>query len=253
MNNNIKAAMIGYGQMGHMIKTMAPELGVDIISTIDPINPEADYTEINEESLSSVDVCIDFTLPKTAVSNIEKIAPLGKNIVMATTGWYEQLENVEKIVKENNIGFIWSGNFSTGVNLFFRILRAASKLMTKAEEYDIFAYEMHHNKKADSPSGTAKMLGKILLEEIAHKQTIVYDKLDRRINPEELHFASIRGGSVPGTHTISFDSRADTIKLEHVARSREGFARGAIQAAKWINGKKGFYNIDDFMEEFLRG
>jgi len=246
-----KVAIIGYGKMGKLIEELGVKNGLDVVSTIDPKAADAKYKDIDEKSLNGVDVCIDFTHPSAALENAQKAAKLGRNIVMGTTGWYKDMEKMEKIAKDAGIGMIWSGNFSVGVNMFFRMVRKAAQIVNKVAGYDAFSYEMHHNKKADSPSGTADMLGKIMLEELKSKKTIVYDKLDRQIKPEELHVASVRGGSVPGTHVIGFDSSADTIELKHTARNREGFAMGAIMAAKWIKGKKGFLNINNMMDEVI--
>ena len=201
--------------------------------------------------MKDVDLCIDFTNPESVIKKIEKISKFKKNIVVGTTGWYNDLDNVKEIVDKSGIGFIYATNFSIGVNMFFKIVENAAKIVNKIEDYDIFGYELHHNKKVDSPSGTAKTIGNILIKNIDRKEKLVFDKLDRKIKPEELHIASIRSGSIPGTHVVGFDSSADTIELSHVARNREGFALGAVMAAQWINGKKGFYDIDDLMKEII--
>ena len=133
-----------------------------------------------------------------------------------------------------------------------RVIVDGAKIIDKIADYDVFGYELHHNRKKDSPSGTAKSIEKILLDNIKRKKKILEDKLDRKINADELHFASIRGGDIPGTHVVGFDSVADTIELKHTARSREGFALGAIMAAQWLKGKKGFFTIDDMMNEIIR-
>ena len=238
-------AIIGYGKMGHEIEKAAKAKGITVQSVININDKNAKYKEINEESLKDVDVCIDFTTPDSVVENIRKIASLKKNIVVGTTGWYDKLDEVKGIVNSNNVGFIYATNFSVGVNIFFKIVEAAAKLINKVDEYDVFGYEMHHKNKVDSPSGTAKSIGNILIKNIQRKNKLVFDKLDRKIEPNELHFASVRSGSIPGTHSVGIDSSADTIELKHTARNREGFALGALMAAQWINNKKGFYDIND--------
>ncbi|MEK6950049.1 MAG: dihydrodipicolinate reductase C-terminal domain-containing protein, partial [Nanoarchaeota archaeon] len=155
--------------------------------------------------------------------------------------------------KNAKIGMIWSGNFSIGVNIYFKIIENAAKIMNKFTDYDMFVHEFHHNQKADSPSGTAVMIGKILTDNVDRKKKIVTEELKRRITPNELHISSTRSGSIPGTHIVGFDSPADTIELKHTARGREGFALGAIMAAQWIKDKKGFYNIDDLMDDIIGG
>lgn len=253
LGEQMKIALIGYGNMGKVIQKIAESKGIEVVSIIDPNVSDSTYKEINEESLKDVDVAIDFSRPTAVVESIKKVAELGKNLVVGTTGWYDQMEDVKDIVSKSGIGFIWSGNFSLGVNIYFRILKNASKIINNFDDYDIFVHEFHHRGKADSPSGTATMIGDILLNEIDRKKRIVTEELKRKIEDDEVHISSTRGGSIPGTHVVGFDSLADTIELKHTARGREGFALGAVMAAKWIHGKKGFFNIDDFMKEIIMG
>jgi 4-hydroxy-tetrahydrodipicolinate reductase len=244
----VNIGIIGYGKMGQLIEKIAIDKGHNVNAIIDPVHKDA-QKEINEENLKNIDVCIDFTHPKCAIDNIKKLATLKKNMVIGTTGWYDKMDEVKQIVKESGVGFIWSGNYSIGVNAFFEIIKHASKIMNNLKDYDIMATEVHHNGKADSPSGTAEMIGKILIDNITRKEKLVKDRLNRKIDSNELHLASIRGGSVPGTHTIYFDSLQDTIELKHTARNREGFAKGAVLACEFINKKKGFYSINDLMKD----
>ena len=246
-------ALSGYGRMGRLIEKLSIERGHTVTAVIDPLSPSAGYKELSEDSLSDADVVIEFSIPSAAVGNIRKIAEAGKNIVVGTTGWYSEMDTVRDITESSGIGLIWSGNFSTGVNLFFKIVRYSSSLFNLFAEYDPFIHEYHHNQKADSPSGTASMLGTIVLEEIDRKKRIVTKSLKRKIEPEELHVSSTRGGSIPGTHILSFDSPVDTIELKHTARGREGFASGAVAAAQWIKNKKGFFSIDDMMKDIIEG
>jgi 4-hydroxy-tetrahydrodipicolinate reductase len=243
----VRIGVIGYGKMGQLIEQIALEQGHEVNAIIDPLKG----TVISKESLKDVDVCIDFSLPQTAISNIEKLAKLGKNIVVGTTGWYNEMGAVKKIVTENNIGLIWSGNFSLGVNAFFKIIKNSSKIFNKLENYDIMVHEFHHKNKADSPSGTAKMIAQRIIENVDRKDTIITNDLQRKIKENELHVSSTRGGSIPGTHLVLFDSDEDTIELKHTARSRVGFAVGAIKAAEFLNGKKGFFSIDDLMKDIF--
>lgn len=246
-------AIVGYGKMGHEIEKLAKEKGITIKSIIDPKIGEATHKEINEESLKDVDVAIDFTHPDSAVENIKKVSALGRNMVVGTTGWYDRMDDVKKIIEKANTGLIWSGNFSVGVNIFFKIIENAAEVMNKFNDYDVFVHEFHHNQKADSPSGTAVMIGKILTENIERKNKVVTEELKRKINPEELHVSSTRSGSIPGTHIVGFDSKADTIELKHTARGRQGFALGAVMAAEWVKDKKGFFDINDFMSNIIGG
>jgi 4-hydroxy-tetrahydrodipicolinate reductase len=185
------------------------------------------------------------------MNNIKKYAELGKNAVIGTTGWYDHIEEIRKLVETSGIGLIYSSNFSIGVNIFNRIVERAAELFDKFDMYDVAGIEYHHNRKADSPSGTAIGLANILKDGLARKKEIVYKMMDRRIEPHELHFASVRCGSITGKHEIIFDSNADSIQLIHSAKNREGFAAGALEAAKWIHGRKGFFNIDDLVREIM--
>jgi len=247
----MKIALIGYGKMGRTVHEVAKEMKIEVVSIIDPTDPSATHREINENSLKYVDVAIDFSNPKAVLSNVEKVANLKKNIVMGTTGWYDHLNEVRKIVENNNIGFIYSPNFSIGVNIFFAIVEMAAQLINKANWYDAYIYESHHNQKLDSPSGTAKELAQILLKNIHRKKKIVTGNLDRRIEPDELHIASIRSGYITGLHVVGFDSEFDNIELRHEAKNRKGFAIGAIIAAQWIKDKRGFYSFSEIFKDLI--
>ena len=244
-------AIIGYGKMGHEIEKAAKARGVTVKSIIDPNDSDACHKEINEKSMSDVDVCIDFTNPSSVMGNIKKISRFKKNIVVGTTGWYDKIDEARNIVKSNKIGLIYASNFSIGVNIFLSMIENAAKIINRIGDYDIYGYEMHHSKKIDSPSGTAKSIGEILIKNIKRKNKLLFEKIDRKIQPNEIHFASVRAGSIPGTHVVGFDSSADTIELKHAARNREGFASGAVMAAQWIQNKKGFYDINYMMKEML--
>ncbi|MBN1994355.1 MAG: 4-hydroxy-tetrahydrodipicolinate reductase [Anaerolineae bacterium] len=243
-------ALIGYGKMGKIIETLATEKGHHIVAIVDPY-AEGCYKKITQEAISGAEVCLDFTHPQVVVNNIRQIAALGKKMVIGTTGWYEQLDEVKQVVEANRVGLIWSGNFSLGVNALFRLVAYAARVFNNLPDYDVLGHEFHHRHKADSPSGTAAMLGQILLDHLERKQKLVYNKLDRKIEPDELHFSSSRGGAIPGTHLVMFDSPVDTIEIKHTARGREGFAAGALLAAEFIQTKTGFYHINDLMDTLV--
>lgn len=245
-------ALIGYGQMGKEIEKIARERGHAISSIIDPHVKEAPFKTITEQTLKKCDVAIDFTHPSVVVDNIKKITQLKKNMVVGTTGWYGHLIEVEALVKKSKTSLIYASNFSLGVHLFYTLIESSAKIMNHFPSYDIGGYEFHHSKKADSPSGTAKSLGEILLKNIKRKKTMVYNTLNRKLSPEEIHFASLRVGEIPGTHAVLYDSLADTIELKHTARSRTGFALGAVMAAEFIQDKKGFFTINEMMENLLK-
>ena len=243
----LKIALIGYGQMGKLIEQLAQDNDCEIVAVIDPLLGN----EITLQTVAEADVCIEFSSPNAAFSNIKKLIELGKSVVTGTTGWYDELDKIKLLVEERGTGLIYGSNFSVGMNLFFSIIENTAKLMNQAEDYDLYGLEMHHKKKKDSPSGTAKVLSEIILKNIDRKTLTQYEKLDRKIEENEFHFTSIRSGDIPGMHSISFDSEADTIELKHTARNRNGLALGAIKAAKWINNKTGFYNFSNNLNEII--
>ena len=248
----MKIALIGYGRMGKEIESIAMHRGHTLIR-IDPNSQEAQFKSISKESLDGVDVAIEFTHPSAVIQNIEQASAMGVNMVVGTTGWYDQMDKVSGIISKSDTGLIWSGNFSLGVNFFTRIVEHAASLIDGIDGYDISISESHHAKKADSPSGTALMLGKSILKQMTRKDAIVTERLDRQISPNELHISSTRCGLIPGIHRVTIDSAADSIELTHTARTRQGFALGAVLAAEFIAGKKGVYSIDDLMNEVVGG
>lgn len=246
--------LVGYGKMGHEIASLVQSQqsqNMTIVSIIDPHHPQATHKNINAESTKNTDVCIDFSSPDVVINNISACADLQKNMVIGTTGWYANLDRAKKIVENTNIGLIYASNFSLGVNIFYKIIENAAKIMNSVNEYDVFVNEWHHKGKKDSPSGTALSIGSILLKNLDRKKTIITDKLDRAPLAEELHLSSTRGGSIPGTHAVYFDSDADTIELKHTARNRQGFALGALKCSKWIYGKKGLFAVEDWINDIL--
>jgi 4-hydroxy-tetrahydrodipicolinate reductase len=254
----MKIAIIGYGKMGKIVEQIAREKGHVIAAIIDPFavnTPSGIYAKktIAEANLDSVDAAIEFSLPTTAVENITALAQRKIPTVTGTTGWHDKLKEVTKIVEKEKTSLLWASNFSIGVNLFYRIAWYASGLVNNFDEYDVGGFEAHHNKKLDSPSGTAKTLAEGVLSRIERKKKIVWEPLKGRLNEDEIHFPSLRMGSVPGIHSLFFDSAADTIEITHTARSREGFASGAVRAAEWLvsNKKTGVFTINDMFKEIL--
>lgn len=240
----MKIALIGYGKMGKLIGEIALQNEHQIVAKIDPHLPSH---RITKEAVADADICIDFSHPNAVLENIKTLGELNKNIIVGTTGWYDQIDTVRRYVELYKIGLLYSPNFSIGVNLFLRIVKEAAALIDHFDEYDVGGYEVHHNQKADSPSGTAKAIVSQLLDQVRRKKTAVYEKVDRPPTPDELHFASLRSGSNPGFHSVIFDSAADTLTLSHQARNREGFARGAVAAAEWLQNKKGLFTMQDIL------
>ncbi|MCI0417707.1 MAG: 4-hydroxy-tetrahydrodipicolinate reductase [Acidobacteria bacterium] len=249
----MKIALIGYGKMGREVEQAARQRGHAIAARIDPLSKDGSALEVSAQSIGSADVCIEFTQPEAAVRNVEQTARLHKPLVVGTTGWYEHLPAVEKMVVQEKTGLVYAPNFSLGVNLFYRIAETAARLFHRFEEYDVCGMETHHRRKVDSPSGTARKLSEIVLQHFPRKQRVVGDSLNRAIEPEEFHLVSLRAGHFPGTHSLVFDSAADTVELAHTARSRAGFASGALLAAEWIVGRQGIYTFEQVLEDLLGG
>ncbi len=236
--------------MGKMIASLAAEKDCEIVSRIDPQCPDC-FSEINAQSLMDADVCVDFSHPSAATDNIRKVLALGKPLVIGTTGWNKEFDEIRNLVLESGTGMVYGANFSIGMNLFSRIVADAVKYFDYFDAYDVYGMELHHNQKADSPSGTAIELAKLIISNSSRKTEALYDTCMRRIEPHELQFSSVRCGSIPGTHTVGFDSEADTIELTHRARSRSGFAYGALQAAKWVKDKPGFHSFAEVISAIL--
>lgn len=234
----MKIALVGYGKMGHMIEAQAKNLGHEIVATVDIMAPDAtqkvspkDYDAVARAVKSSkADGVIEFSHPESVMGNIKAILPLQLPLVVGTTGWSDKYDEVQKMAKNVGGTIMTSSNFSIGVNMFYKIVDEAVKIMNDFSEYDISTWEMHHNQKADSPSGTALEIARRIIENSNKKTEIVTNEFHEKPKPYELHVSSTRCGFIPGTHTVFFDSSADTIELTHRARSREGFAVGAVRA-----------------------
>ncbi|MDR1576270.1 MAG: 4-hydroxy-tetrahydrodipicolinate reductase [Treponema sp.] len=252
-------AIIGYGKMGKMIEQIARRNGHTIAAIVDPAAPAPAQARIHKtiaeaEHLETADAAIEFTRPGEAAANIKALAEKQIPTVTGTTGWYGQLDEITKAVEAAGSALIWSANFSMGVNLFYRVAWYASTLMNAFPEFDAGGFETHHNQKLDSPSGTAKTLVAGVLSRLERKRAAVWETLNRRPDPGELHFPSLRIGSAPGKHSLFFDSPADTIEISHTARSREGFASGALKAAQWLAGppaRRGVFTIDEMLKDIL--
>jgi 4-hydroxy-tetrahydrodipicolinate reductase len=241
----MKIALLGYGKMGQEIARLVNESDQHQITSI---SFKQGLGQIDTIGIQNSDVVIDFTSPEIILDNIKAVASLGKPLVIGTTGWYDRLAEVEKISTQNKIGLIYAQNFSVGANIFFQVVARAAKLMSKFGHYDAYGFEIHHTGKKDSPSGTALRIAQEILQNFPAKKELQVEKLNRAINPDELHFASIRGGRNPGFHQVVFDSPADAITLSHAAHNRQGFAEGAILAAEFILNKQGFFTFDEIFK-----
>jgi len=216
-------AIVGYGKMGRLIDQLAPEYGFTVTARVDIGR---------DESLAGADVAVEFSVPSAVLGNIAKVSAHRIPLVIGTTAWSEHLAEAREIIEKNDGALVWSPNFSVGVNVFTRLVAEAAKLLKNEKEYGAWAWEIHHITKKDAPSGT-------LIKLVEQMKAAGYDR--------PIDASSSRAGAHPGTHEIGFDSAADTITLRHTARSREGFARGALKAAQWIIGRKGFYEFSDVL------
>lgn len=239
----LRIALVGYGTMGREIERVAAERRTQISATFDLSNPLA------ASSARDLDVAIEFTHPNAVLENIRTLVGLGIPVVVGTTGWDQHLDEVRQLVETTQGRVLYGSNFSVGVNLFFRIVRAAAALMNSFPMYDAALFEAHHNRKADAPSGTALTLANILLEHLDSKTEFCAGNPTGRIAPTALHVSSQRVGAVVGTHTVTFDAEADTIELTHRARNRQGFALGALLAAEWlVEQPPGLYRFEDIFQ-----
>jgi 4-hydroxy-tetrahydrodipicolinate reductase len=226
-------AIVGYGKMGRLIEQLAPEYGGTVKLRLD-VDNNAKFEGMTAENFRGIDAAIEFSVPGSVVENIERLANLKVNTVVGTTGWSGEMARAKAAVEGAGTGLVWSANFSVGVNIFSQLVAEAARMMARQPEYGAWAWEIHHATKKDAPSGT-------LLAVVERMKKAGYDK--------RIDTGSNRAGAHPGTHEVGFDSPADTITIRHTARSREGFARGALRAARWIVGKKGFFDFREIVKE----
>lgn len=236
----MKIALIGYGKMGHEIEQIAIDRGHQIVSIID-MNNTADFAS---EAFRSADVAIEFTRPEVAISNLSHCFDVKVPVVCGTTGWSNQLETVKKEMTEKDATLFWSSNFSVGVNIFFAVNRYLARIMNNYPAYNVRMEEVHHTQKLDAPSGTAITLAEGIIGEIERKN--IWAK-ETENEATELAIVSKREGTVPGIHEIIYESEMDTISIKHDAKTRRGFALGAVIAAEFTAGKKGFISMNDLM------
>ena len=236
--------------MGKIIEKIATDRKHEIVLKIDHDN----LHELTAENLKKADVAIEFTMPGSVLGNIAKCFEAGTPVVVGTTGWYDELENIKQQCEENNSTLLYATNFSVGVNIFFKINKMLAKLMNNYPYYDVQVEEIHHTQKLDSPSGTAITIAEGIIENIDAKKdwlnvlTTDDNKNEGNISQNELLIESLRIDSVPGTHTVIYDSEVDSIEFKHTAHNRNGFALGAVLAAEWLQDKKGFHSVQDMFD-----
>lgn len=234
-------ALVGYGKMGQAIEKIAKDRGHNIVSIIDLSNPE----DINSDAFKSADVAIEFTSPHTAFDNYLKCFKAGVPVVSGTTGWLDKMDEIKRMCSEEGKTFFYASNFSVGVNIFFALNKYLAKIMNNFPSYDVKMEEVHHIHKLDEPSGTAITLAEGIIENIDRKTNW---HLETEEKPTDIAIHAIREGEVPGIHEIIYDSEVDYISIKHDAKSRTGFALGAVLAAEFTVGKKGFLGMQDMFK-----
>ncbi len=234
---NMKIALIGYGKMGQMLHSLCEKKGHEIVSIIDDSMSKYNK-QISRDSLNGAEIALEFTQPEGVVRRIESLAKCGVNIIIGTSGWYDDIEKVKVIANKYHVGIIFGANFSVGMNIYFQMVAYLAKMMNKIPEYDLYAFEEHHKEKKDKPSGTAKYITGLVKSNYSEMRP-------------GFEFEAIRAGKKPGTHVLGFDGNFDFIEMKHLARDRAAFVSGAVKSIDWIACKQGFYNFSDYFREIF--
>jgi 4-hydroxy-tetrahydrodipicolinate reductase len=224
--STVRVLLMGYGRMGRLVESLAPEAGVEVAGRVDIDNAD------RPKDWAAADVAIDFSTAAAVPANARLLAARGTHLVIGTTGWHDQEEALRKEMAAYPIGVVSAPNFALGVNLFLALAAQAAELLAGRPEFGAWIHELHHDAKRDAPSGTA---------------IAIRDAMQQSGYTRPIDVASTRAGSIPGIHTVGFDSLADTITLTHTARDRTGFARGALEAARWVNGRRGWFSMRDVL------
>ncbi|MFD2569756.1 4-hydroxy-tetrahydrodipicolinate reductase [Spirosoma soli] len=244
--------LLGYGKMGKTIEQIALDRGHQIAGRIDRMaDPGVNHTDLDQLSTESVDAVIEFSSPESAVENITYCLERGWPVVCGTTGWLSERASVEELCREKKGAFFYASNYSIGVNLFFRLNKTLAQFMRNYPSYHVSMTEIHHTEKKDAPSGTAITLAEGVMEHLPNKRRWVGKETAGSLvdSTDAVEIESLREGTVPGTHTVRYESDIDRIEISHVAHSRQGFALGAVVAAEWIVGRQGVFGMDDLLGE----
>jgi 4-hydroxy-tetrahydrodipicolinate reductase len=229
---SVRIAIVGYGRMGRIVERLSSEHGCEVVRIFRSAD-NRDGQALTREALAGTDVAIEFTTPRATARNLRSLVESGVGVVTGTTGWFEELPEIRRLVAERNAGVVWGPNFSIGLHHFRKTVAEAARRFAREESYGAWGWEIHHGAKLDSPSGTLLALAEDMVE----------SGYERPVS-----LSSNRAGAVPGTHEIGFDSAEDTVTIRHQARSRDGFARGALRAARWLAGKQGFYEFREIAD-----
>jgi 4-hydroxy-tetrahydrodipicolinate reductase len=230
---SIALAIVGHGKMGRLIEQLAAANGFEVRAAFNSSNNSA-ASGLTRNSLKGIALAIEFSTPQAAPGNLLRLAELGVNTISGTTGWFDQLPVVKQAVDEHNSALVWGANFSVGVNLFMKTVAQAAALFAHQPEYEAWGWEIHHSAKKDSPSGTLNKLA---------------DEMRASGYARPIGLIANRAGAHPGTHEIGFDSASDTVTFRHTARNRDGYALGALRAARWIIGKKGVFEFREILSQ----
>lgn len=236
--------IVGYGKMGRAVERICQTRNL-------PTIPIDDFSHLGQTAFAKGDIAIEFTQSPECLKNYELLLSQGVSVVSGTTGWCDREAFVKNLVDRYNGAFLHAANFSIGVHIFWRLVARAAALFNTQETYDVFTHEVHHPHKKDSPSGTALHTARLLLDNMARKKTILSGDVEGPLSSDVLHISASRGGFQAGEHTVCFDGPDDTISLVHHAKGRDGFANGAVDCALWLQGKTGFFTINDYVEDIL--
>lgn len=237
--------LVGYGRMGREVEAAAQQMGFPIVGIASRSRP------LRPEMLQAAEVVVDFSVPEAVLPTAQRVLEAGKRLVIGTTGWTAQREELRRLTEHMGTGVVYGSNFALGLQLFLRLVQQAAHLVAPFEEYDLFVHEIHHRWKRDAPSGTALLVAERILQALPRKQRILTDA-HGPLPAEVLHISSSRGGSVVGVHAVFIDAEGESIELVHRAKSRRPFAVGALIAAEWIAQRRGFYEFGQVVDELLR-
>jgi len=240
-----RIALVGYGAMGRELERLAPAHGCEVVHVFDDASP------VSSTSTTDFDVAIDFSQPDAVIPTIQTLCALKRNVVVGTTGWYDDRSIVEACCHEHGTGLIYGSNFSIGVQIFYHLVREAAFFAERQPDYDVMLHEWHHKRKKDSPSGTALKAASIVIDELTRKNHVAIDAQNTPIDPQALHVSSTRGGEIVGTHQLLLDSVFDSIEVTHRAKNRSGFAIGALLAARWVADKRGVFDFTAMFTDIM--
>lgn len=238
-------ALVGYGRMGHAIEAVAGERGHRRVAVIDAASPGV---RIDAGRLAGAEVAFEFSVPEAAEANIAALVRNGVSVVAGTTGWSAS-DALRHAVEESGVGVVIAPNFSVGMNLFFRVVEHAAKLFGRVGLHEPFVHEVHHRGKRDVPSGTARRLARIVVASDPRLERVCEGHPGGPLSPNTLQVVGSRVGREPGSHVVGFSGEHDVVRLAHDARGREGFALGAVLAAEWLPGRRGWHDFDEVLDE----